>query len=74
MRETRGRWSRWGKCTLTGNILYSFVFLQLEKEELRGAERKTLELTVLRFESRVLERVLEFREFHRGHSAKSTVV
>lgn len=51
-----------------------FFFLQLEKEELRGAEKKPLDLTVLRFESRVLEQVLGFREFHQGHSSKSIEV
>lgn len=51
-----------------------FFFLQLEKEELRGAETKPLDLTVLRFESRVLEQVLGFREFYQGHSSKSIEV
>lgn len=51
-----------------------FFFLQLEKEELLGAETKPLDLTVLRFESRVLEQVLGFREFYQGHSSKSIEV
>lgn len=37
-------------------------------------KKKPLDLTVLRFESRVLELVLGFREFHQGHSSKSTEV
>lgn len=53
-------------------ILNSFFFLQLEKEEL--LKKKPLDLTVLRFESRVLEQVLGFREFHQGHSSKSIEV